>query len=183
MSLIFTDFQQCIWLGPTSCWKICEYQSHISGRLSCHAHPLPRMPPLHHTCPLHQACPPLPHIPPSPRMPPPSYAMHVPFAMYVSLCHAHPPLCDRMTDACENISFPQLLLRTVKISMLVLKHGLFLTKNEQIVCKLTKIEVWFVCLFFSLLRRLAYLRNIPLLLQARTNFCVCFINSQFLGSN
>ena len=146
---------------------------HCSGRLSCHAHSLPRMPPFNthapftkhaplcHTYLLHHACPPL-------------FAMHVPFAMYVPLCHAHPPV-DRMTDACENITFPQLLLRTVKISMLVLKHGLFLTKNEKIVCKLTKIEVWFV--FFSLLRRLAYLRNIPLLLQARTNFCVCFINS------
>ena len=28
MSLIVTDFQQCAWLRPTSCWKICEYQSH-----------------------------------------------------------------------------------------------------------------------------------------------------------
>ena len=28
MPLIFTDFQQCTWLKPTFCWKICEYQSH-----------------------------------------------------------------------------------------------------------------------------------------------------------
>ena len=28
MPLIFTDFQQCTWLRPTSCWKICVYQSH-----------------------------------------------------------------------------------------------------------------------------------------------------------
>ena len=29
--------------------------------------------------------------------------------------HARPRPVDRMTDACENITFPQLLLRTVKI--------------------------------------------------------------------
>ena len=28
MPLIFTDFQQSTWCRPTSCWKICEYQSH-----------------------------------------------------------------------------------------------------------------------------------------------------------
>ena len=28
MALIFTDFQECIWSRPTSCWKICEYQTH-----------------------------------------------------------------------------------------------------------------------------------------------------------
>ena len=26
--LIFTDFQQSTYLTPTSCWKVCEYQSH-----------------------------------------------------------------------------------------------------------------------------------------------------------
>ena len=29
MPLIFTDFQQCMWWRPTSCWKICEYQIEI----------------------------------------------------------------------------------------------------------------------------------------------------------
>ena len=28
MPLIFTDFQHSTWCRPTSCWKICEYQSH-----------------------------------------------------------------------------------------------------------------------------------------------------------
>ena len=59
-----------------------------SGHLSCHAcPPPPHMPPLHH------ACPPLPCMPPSSCMPP----------------------CGQ-TDACENITFPKLLLRTVKKS-------------------------------------------------------------------
>ena len=49
--------------------------------------------------PLCYACPLLPHMPP--------------FAMHAPLCHACP---DRMTDACENITFQQLLLRAVKIS-------------------------------------------------------------------
>ena len=36
MPLIFTDFQQSTWLRPTSCWKICEYQSHpLVYRSSC----------------------------------------------------------------------------------------------------------------------------------------------------
>ena len=62
------------------------------------------------TGPLHPTCSPLPHMPP--------------FAMHAPLCHTHPPLpmhaplchtpMDRMTDTCENITFPQLLLRTVK---------------------------------------------------------------------
>ena len=48
-------------------------------------------------------------------MPP---TMHALFATHAPLCHAHPfhHACsnvDRMTDACENITFPQLLLRTV----------------------------------------------------------------------
>ena len=59
-----------------------------SGRLSCHTcTPSPCMPPYTTHAPLCHACPPLPHT--------------------------HP--MDRMTDACENITFPQLLLRTVKI--------------------------------------------------------------------
>ena len=87
----------------------------------CHACPSsPRIPspftmqaPLHHTCPLCHTCPPLPCIPPSPCIPPlphrppsphPHFAMHPPFTTH---------RMDRMTDACENITFPELLLRTV----------------------------------------------------------------------
>ena len=73
-----------------------------SGHLSCHACPPPttHTPAMHtppgHTCPpaMHAATThPLPHMPPLPCTP--------------------PPTVDRMTDACENITFPQLLLRTV----------------------------------------------------------------------
>ena len=129
-----------------------------SGRLSCHACPLPCMPLPHmasslcmpllcHTCllchthPLHHACPPhhahlramytspLPHTPPAmhtslPCMPLAMRAHHchtcppplpyMPPSPCMLSCHACPPV-DRMTDACENITFPQLLLRTVKI--------------------------------------------------------------------
>ena len=49
-----------------------------SGCLSCHAHPLPHMPPPCHACPppaMHTA---LPH--------------RAPFAMHTSLCHTCPPL-------------------------------------------------------------------------------------------
>ena len=101
---------------------------------TCMHAPLPCMPPhamhvpalcapllcmsLHHACPPgthapHHAHPchmcSLPHTPP---------AMHAPLCHECPLCHAcplpfTPPPVDRMTDACENITFPQLLLRTV----------------------------------------------------------------------
>ena len=62
-----------------------------SGRLSCHAHPPAMHAPLCHACP---------------------FTMHAPFATHASpLCHAHVP-CGQ-TDAYENITFPQLLLRAV----------------------------------------------------------------------
>ena len=66
-----------------------------------HAHPAMHAPlhhahPLHHVCPLHHACPPFPCVPPPP------------FAMYT-------PRTEFLTHACENIAFPQPLLRTVKI--------------------------------------------------------------------
>ena len=78
----------------------------------CHAQPpSPHMPPLPRTSPFATHAPPLPHMP--------------------HLCHAHPlpqyplpcmpPPVDRMTDACENITFPQLLLRTVNISVISYK--------------------------------------------------------------
>ena len=77
----------------------------------CHTCPLPYTPPpimhapIHHACPppftmhapLHHACPPpLPHMPP--------------------FCHVCPPVDRRMIHACQNITFPQLLLRTVTIT-------------------------------------------------------------------
>ena len=105
---------------------------HCSGHLSCHAAPLPctpllpcmplppHMPPVCHSHPLHHTCPHSPHTPPSP---------------YTPLCHAHHPFCHACppsahtppfathtpcplwTDRClKNITFPQLLLRTVKIT-------------------------------------------------------------------
>ena len=77
-----------------------------SGRLSRPAHPPATHAPDHAT-PYH-ACPPATHTPcqicPLPCTTPPCHAP----------CHAQPPPpVDRMTDACENITFPQLLLRTV----------------------------------------------------------------------
>ena len=82
----------------------------------CHAPPLPCMPPamhaLCHTCPHHaclpcHACPPC-HAHPYHKCPP---------------CHTRPPPMDRMTDASENITFPQLLLRTVDIALTLLHAG------------------------------------------------------------
>ena len=73
----------------------------------CHTYPLPHMPPLPHMSPftthvpLCYACCPLPCMPP--------FATHAPLAMHVP----HP--LNRITDRCKNITFPQLLLRTVKI--------------------------------------------------------------------
>ena len=90
---------------------------------SCHAHPSCQACPPCHACPpaTHAPCHVclLPHIPlamhaPCHACPLPctSPAMHAP-------CHAHPlpcmsPTVNRMTDDCENITFPQLLLRMVK---------------------------------------------------------------------
>ena len=67
----------------------------------------------------------LPHMPPSsPCMPP--FTMHSPFAMHAPLCHTHPPLpctppCGQ-TDACENTTFPKLLLSMVMKTMLTKKE-------------------------------------------------------------
>ena len=74
----------------------------------CYAHPC-------YACPLTcHACLPATHAP---------LAMHTPCHAHSPAthapCHACPPM-DRMTDACENITFPQLLLRTVmNINMLL----------------------------------------------------------------
>ena len=85
----------------------------------CHAHPpathapchathatLPHMPPLPCTLPCLACSPPCTpcHAYPLPCTPP---TMHAPL-------QCTPPV-DRMTDACENITFLQLLLRTVNI--------------------------------------------------------------------
>ena len=88
---------------------------HCSGCLSCHAPPPPPIHApamhallhhtchltmhtlLHHTCPLCHTCPPPLHAcPPSP--------------------HMSPAPCGQ-TDACENITFPQLLLWSVKMAI------------------------------------------------------------------
>ena len=87
-----------------------------SGRLFCHACPLPCTPPVMHTPP---PCTSLPHIPPQPHTPP---AMHAPLQC-PSLPHTPPAIhaptmytplwTEFLTHACENITFPQLLLWTV----------------------------------------------------------------------
>ena len=63
--------------------------------------------PSHHVCPCH-ACP-LPHMPP---------VMHAPLS-HMSPPHnppaMHTPQTEFLTHACESITFPQLLLRTVTI--------------------------------------------------------------------
>ena len=82
-----------------------------SGRLSCHTYPP-------------QPCTPPCHVPPFTMHP---FAAHPPLACtrFCHACptlhhacptlhHACPPPPDRMTDACENITFPRLLLRMVK---------------------------------------------------------------------
>ena len=64
------------------------------------------------------------HVPaiPAPLSPPtsplpctPPFVTHspTPFATYAPLRHARPPPTEFLTHACENITFPQLLLRTV----------------------------------------------------------------------
>ena len=109
-----------------------------SGRLSCHAcspamYPPPPTPPCIHTFPPTMDTP-LPCTCPCHAFP---HAMHTPPPATHSPCHGHPsamhmplpcmplplphmppfamhiPPMDRMTDAYENITFPQLLLRTV----------------------------------------------------------------------
>ena len=98
-----------------------------SGRVSCHAC-LPAPPlcmPFCHACPFHTH--PLPCMPPCHThpscqcMPPAMYAPchacpppHMPPTTHTTPSHTCPPP-DRMTDACDNITFPQLLLRTVNI--------------------------------------------------------------------
>ena len=57
------------------------------------------------------------HAPTLPHMPPPPATHATPCPHHAHPCHAHPPPppVERMTDACENITFPQLLLRTLII--------------------------------------------------------------------
>ena len=113
---------------------------HCSGRLSCHtcplptththchAHPLPHMPACqthaachahvpYHTChPAIHAC--LPHMPPAMHMSPTTHAP-LPCMLPPLLCVSpHMPLTpllwtEFLTHACENTTFPQLLLQTV----------------------------------------------------------------------
>ena len=67
-----------------------------SGRLSCHARLLPRMPPLPHMPPfaMHTSC----HMPPT-TMHAPCHACPPPFAM-----HAPPQWTEGIIHACENIN-------------------------------------------------------------------------------
>ena len=103
-----------------------------SGHLSCHA-PLPCMPPATHaSLPLphkshHHACP-LLCMPPATHAPLPCHACPPPPATHAPTMHApnmHTPFSihatpvDRMTDVYEYITFPQLLLRSVKIYVYV----------------------------------------------------------------
>ena len=115
-----------------------------SGHLSCHTCPLLLMPPAmhalllhmppHHACPLCHACPPAMHDPCRACLPSPCHAcplprmllpptMHPPAHTCPPPCHTHPPCLpctpplwtEWLTDRGENITFPQLRLRTVKI--------------------------------------------------------------------
>ena len=94
--------------------------------------PPPHPPPFCQACPLHRTCPPslcMPApftthaplhyvcLPLSPHMPPPLHNACPPLP-----CLPPPPRPDRMTDACENIIFPQPLLRTVKIEIQFGQH-------------------------------------------------------------
>ena len=67
----------------------------------CSGHLLPHMPPPHTPPTMHTPC----------NICPPPFTMHIPFAMHAPLHHASP--CGQ-TDTCENITFPQLLLRMVQ---------------------------------------------------------------------
>ena len=115
----------------------------------CHAHPLPCMPPLPCTPPPCHTCPPAMHAPPPhtppchtcplPCMPPHhthTPATHAPLTCTPPPCHtcpqpcthplpctSPPPWTEFLTHACENITFPQLLLRTVKSCNMVVERG------------------------------------------------------------
>ena len=97
----------------------------------CHAHPLPYTPPAmhvsHHAClPCHaspfpcHACPSATHVPPPPHMHP---CYKYPHHACPPTTHANlpcmppppPPGTEFLTCACDNITFPRLLLRTVKM--------------------------------------------------------------------
>ena len=100
-----------------------------SGCLSCHTWPLPCTPPPPCTPPATHAPPathgPLCHAHPLPHMPP---ATHAP------LCHIYPLPCmppPLSIEACKNITFPQLLLRTVVKRMDVSNQFLCLGKSVQ----------------------------------------------------
>ena len=80
-----------------------------SGHLSCQAHP-----PTTHA-PIMQ--PPVMHAPPILPCTPRILPCMPPLTMHAPLCHTCPPFATHaphgQTDTCENIIFPQLLLRTV----------------------------------------------------------------------
>ena len=111
----FSGHLSCTHAPPPPCHTCCP-----AMHTPCHAHPLPYTHPYHtppcHTHPTtHAPCHTCPPCHPSPCMPP-SFAMHFPFTMHTPpLSHMPPPhlWTDGMIHACENITFPQLLLRAV----------------------------------------------------------------------
>ena len=82
-----------------------------SGHVSCHVCPPPCTPPaMHASC---HSCP-LPCMSPTTHAPTTHTPLpHMPPAMYALLPCMPPPCTELLTQACENITFPQLLLRTV----------------------------------------------------------------------
>ena len=96
-------------------WHACPPFTHVplSCMSPCHACPLPHTP--YHTCPPPHA-PPAMHAPCHVHLRYTCPAMHSPYHKFPY--HAFPPPCtpppqwtEGMTHACENITFPQLLLR------------------------------------------------------------------------
>ena len=112
-TMSFCKIQECIPVGrvPSAAVAVSPAQhtplpcTPPTTHAHCHAHTP------HHACPLSRI--PLPCMPLLPYMPPPRHTHSVSLP-------CTPP--DRMTDACENITFLQLLLRTVKTILLKLKE-------------------------------------------------------------
>ena len=112
---IFSMQQECIPVG-------CVPSAAVAISPATYAWPLPCMPPLPYMPP---AIPAPCGTHPLPRMPP---------------CHAHPQ--RGQTDTCKNITFPQLLLRTVKRQ--------FYTNQ---------VNSWFFSFHFCILERVTYVKS------------------------
>ena len=104
---------------------------HCCGHLSCHEFPLPHTPPsaMHTPLPCMSPLPctppaiyaPLPHTPPCQIHP---LATYTPHHACPPITHI-PPWTEFLTHACENITFPQLRLRTV----ITVCHSIAVTDN------------------------------------------------------